>query len=294
MSSTRQQSVRRGFTLMEMMISIGLVTVLMAGLYSAMDFCFNLQLDSHDGIERVQIARTVLRQMTRDVQSVVFKKPEKTEESSDTSQDQSTEDEDTSGTSEPVDSMTQSTDGLVGTETELLLYINRPDRSLNYVDAQTLTSLADRSGDLMVVRYFLAQKGGAGLSSKIADRESPGSDSGPAGLVRMTGDLYGISMSLQENEEDAQIAAAQLWAREVAGITFQYFDGTQWQTEWDSKKLSSLPQAIEIVLTLRTAPADDPEEKKAAENDLYKLGETTHRMVVHLPVAPPFVAETAQ
>jgi hypothetical protein len=182
----------------------------------------------------------------------------------------------------------------VGTETELLLYINRPDRSLNYVDAQTLTSLADRSGDLMVVRYFLAQKGGGGLSSKIADRESPGSDSGPAGLVRMTGDLYGISMSLQEDEEDAQIAAAQLWAREVAGITFQYFDGTQWQTEWDSKKLSSLPQAIEIVLKLRTAPADSPEEKQADENDLYKLGETTHRMVVHLPVAPPFVAETAQ
>jgi type II secretory pathway component PulJ len=37
----------------------------------------------------------------------------------------------------------------------------------------------------------------------------------------------------------------------VCGITMRYFDGTTWQTTWDSSALSVIPQAIEIALAVR-------------------------------------------
>lgn len=374
--------INRGFTLIETMIAIGLMTMLMAGLYSALNIYYKLRTDSHDEIERMQIARTLLRQMSRDVQSVVFEEQkaaeeESTDSSSSSSSGSSSSGSGTSGTSttgssssgsssgsgttggstsgsgaaggsgsgstgtssgsgstgsgssgsgtsgsgttgtstagtsttgsssststtsstettataDPAASMLAYTNGLVGTATDLLLYVNRPDRDLNYISSQELSAFSDRSGDLMIVRYFVAESGAGGLASEIADREGLGGDSGPVGLVRMTGDLYGLSVAINESEEQSQISAAQVQCREVSQIRFQYFDGSQWLQEWDSTQLNMMPQAVEITLTLRTRlPADSLNEDTA---DPYRLGETTHRMVVNLPVAKPFVAETA-
>ncbi len=295
----RTESRRYGFTLIETMIAIGLMTLLMAGLYSAMTMYLNLQLDSHDEIERLQIARTLLRQMSRDVQSVVFEEQKSIDDSSSggsssTSGSSGTGLSDsgsTAGAVEPAEVMTAYTNGLVGSETDLLLYISRPDRDLRYVSSQELKSFADRSGDLMIVRYFVAQKGGGGLASSVADAEGMSARSGDSGLVRMTGDLYGLSMAIDEDDDQGQASAATVVAREVVQIRFQYFDGSQWQPEWDSTSLNMLPQAVEITLTLRTAASTDPTAPET--QDKFALGETTHRMVVNLPVAKPFVSETS-
>ncbi|MGV2340853.1 MAG UNVERIFIED_CONTAM: prepilin-type N-terminal cleavage/methylation domain-containing protein [Planctomycetaceae bacterium] len=67
---------RSGYTLVELMIAVGLSAILMAALYKSMDIYLSLQLDSHEEISRQQVARAVLRQMTRDIQSVVFTKQE--------------------------------------------------------------------------------------------------------------------------------------------------------------------------------------------------------------------------
>ena len=67
---------RSGYTLLELMIAVGLSAILMASLYKAMDIYLSLQLDSHEEISRQQVARAVLRQLTRDIQSVVFTKQE--------------------------------------------------------------------------------------------------------------------------------------------------------------------------------------------------------------------------
>ena len=282
---------RTGFTLLETIIAVGLMTLLMAGIYSAMSIYYDLRMDSYDEIERVQIARTLLRQISRDVQSVVFQA-----EDSVTDDSSSDTDEDVDDTAvvavDPELSMTMYTKGIVGTETDLLLYISRPDRDLNYVSSQELLSFSDRSGDLMIVRYFVAESGAGGLAARIADQYSTGSDNGTVGLVRMTGDLYGLSMAIQNNEEDSLISAAQVQAPEVSMIRFQYFDGTTWQTEWDSTQLNSMPAAIEVVLTLVTPNSADP-QSLADTDDIYELGETSHRMVINVPVAEPFVAEAS-
>jgi len=307
---------------MELMIAVGLSAILMAALYKAMDIYLSLQLDSHEEISRQQVARAVLRQITRDIQSVVFTKQEvlPEEEETDilgigitgsgtsglsgegtsglggggTSSGGSTSDLDGNayGTStiDPETVSTTYTSGLVGTSTDLQLFISRPDRNLAYVSAQELTSPDQRTGDLLLVRYLVASKLGSGLGSMIADREAAGITDGALGLARVEGDLYGLSTAVQTSEDMPQLSAAKLVAREVSALTFRYYDGGQWLEEWDSTARNELPKAIEITITLRD---ELPTESLLSDDEQtpYALPETTHRMVVPLPTAEPFVME---
>ena len=314
---------RSGYTLLELMIAVGLSAILMASLYKAMDIYLSLQLDSHEEISRQQVARAVLRQLTRDIQSVVFTKQEALPEeeetdilglglsgggtsglsgdgmsglngsgSSGSSSSTSELDGNSYGTStiDPETVSTTYTSGLVGTSSDLQLFISRPDRNLAYVSAQELTSPEQRTGDLLLVRYLLASKLGSGLGSMIADREAPGNTDGPIGLARVEGDLYGLSTAVETAEDMPQLSAAKLIAREVSSVTFRYFDGGQWLEEWDSTARNELPKAIEIVITLRD---EQPTESLLSSDEPtpYAFPETTHRMVVPLPTAEPFVME---
>ncbi len=331
----RHATRRAGFTLLELLIAIGLTSILMVALFSAMDIYFKLQLDGHEEITRQQISRTLLRQMTRDIESVVFVKKQTVDDEEDSSDSgagtnsgagttggsstspsgaSSTEsptggstETDASGTTSGVSSgagktgtpaltsstadsdttaaMLTYTSGLVGSARDLLLYVSRPDRTLSYVDAQSLTSTKERTGDLMIIRYLVADTGGGGVSSTIA-RRFAGTESGPIGLVRITGDLYGMSTAVEAGEDENFMSVDKIDAKEVSQVAFRYFDGAAWQETWDSGIQNGLPAAIEIILTLRNTESSD-------EFDPYALDETKHRMVVALPLAEPFIAETA-
>lgn len=287
---------RSAFTLLELLLAVGLTSILMVSLFSALSISFDLQLDSHEEITRQQIARSLLRQMTRDIQSVVFVKKTLMDEEEEEEKKSETAvlDGNSYGESavDPETVMTAYTNGLVGNATDLQLFVSRPDRNLSYVIAQDLKSGTERTSDLLIIRYLIADQGAGGLASAIADREAPESQSGPVGLVRMSGDLFGLSAAVETDEEYPQLAASKLQAKEVSGIQFRYFDGINWQEQWDSTALNELPKAVEIVLTLR-----DEETGGAAfasdDVDPYAMPETTHRMVVPIPVAEPFVSETA-
>ena len=341
-----------GFTLLELLIAIGLTSILMVALFSAMDIYFRLQLDSHEEITRLQISRTLLRQMTRDVQSVVFVKKQTVDDETDSSDSGAgssggagttggssastggtgstggtTGGASTTGGSNTIGesntsgganasgsssgtgqtggtaSTTQTTDsdttaamltytsGLVGSENDLLLYVSRPDSKLSYVDAQSLTSTDERTGDLMIVRYFVADTSAGGLSGSIAKRLA-GTKTGPLGLVRITGDLFGMSSAVQSGKEEEFTSVDSIDAAEVSHLEFRYYDGTDWQETWDSTIQNGLPVAIEIIMTLRN-PDSEGDRFSAETPDPYALGETQHRMVVALPLAEPFVTETA-
>jgi hypothetical protein len=186
--------------------------------------------------------------------------------------------------------MTTYTNGLVGTSDDLLLYVSRPDKDLSYVAAQSLTSLKERSSDMMIVRYLVADTGASGLSGEVADRFANGQD-GPVGLIRITGDMFGLSTAIETGKDEDEPLVDSVLAPEVSRITFRYFDGVEWMENWDSTQLNRMPTAIEIVLTLRNSrPAGG--ELDEDENP-FALGDSTHRMVVPVPVAEPFVAESA-
>ena len=337
---------RSGFTLLELLIAVGLTSLLMISLFSALQIYFDLQMDSHEEITRQQVARTLLRQITRDVQSVVFVKKTVTDDETDISNSSSTSSStgssvgsnsgstgsgSTSGsgntgasgssgssasgssssgtitssgsgsldgnlygssTIDPETVLTTYTNGLIGSSTDLQLFVSRPDRTLSYVTAQELASTSDRTSDLMIVRYFMADSGGGGLSAKVAERESLGNNSGAIGLAKMQGDLYGLSTAMETSEELPQLNASVLLAKEVSVLTFRYYDGVNWQESWDSNALNEMPKAVEITLRLRN-PEEAADALAEEEDDLYAVPETTHRMVVPIPVAEPFVTESA-
>ncbi|MGB0740658.1 MAG: type II secretion system protein GspJ [Planctomycetaceae bacterium] len=279
-----------GFTLFEVLIAVGLTSLLMVALYSAMNIYFELQLDSHEEISRQQVARAVLRQITRDVQSVVFTEQELLEDEEEAEPD--VLDGNAYGESliDPETVSTTYSSGLVGTLTDLQLFISRPDPQLGYVAAQELDSLEQRAGELMLVRYLLADSGSGGLAGMVADRESRGSDRGPVGLVRMAGDLYGLSRSFESTQDEPQLAASRLLAPEVTALQFRYFDGIDWMEEWDSTELNALPRAIEVVVRLRNT-GDSGDIVDDDSEDEYALPETSHRAVIPLPLSIPVPSE---
>ncbi len=333
----RRMKAPKGFTLLELLISIGLTAILMVALFSAMNIYLRLQVDSHEEITRHQVSRSLLRQITRDIQSVVFIKKKATDDSttstsgkSSTSTGSGSTGSGTSGgssatggtdqtggpsqsggtgqtggssmsggtgsTSNADDSGTTAamltyTNGIVGTANDLLLYVSNPDKSLSYVDAQSLTSTDERTGDLMIVRYLVADTAGGGLSGSIA-KKLGGSRTGPIGLVRITGDLFGMSSAVQSGKEEEFTSVDAVEAKEVSKIVFQYYDGTQWQETWDSTELMALPKAIEIVITLHQ-PAANEDLSSTDTPDPYAFGETKHRMVVAVPLAESLTEETA-
>ena len=80
---------------------------------------------------------------------------------------------------------------------------------------------------------------------------------------------------------------SELVASEVADIQFRYFDGENWQSQWDSEENGGFPTAIEFILVI------DPTRSTSGADYLYNGFDSAvmeqYRSVVHLPAAelPP-------
>lgn len=269
-----------GFTLIEVLLAVGLTSLLMAAMYSALNVYWTTAADSYDEIQRVQIARALLRDIARDIKSVTFTEQETMD----------SEEEESEASVDADTAMSSYDNGLFGTEKDLVLYISRPARGSDYIDRQEVIDPKDRSSDALIVRYFQAESGAGGLAGAMAD-DDQGSMSADdvIGLARMTGDLAGLSLAISMDDIEQQKQASQVIAREVSDLNLRYWDGLEWAVEWDSNVSNTMPQAIEIVLKLRTLV--DPDDDRNPEEIPGWLPETEHRLVVPVPVARPYVGE---
>lgn len=278
-------TARHGFTILEVTLAIGLTTLLMSAIYAAMSIYWTTATESYDEVERAQIARAILRDMARDIRSCTFVEK-------DTMNDEDAEDDEFEESMNPEDALAVYTDGLFGTDRDLVLYINRPDRDAQYVSAQEFTLPTDRSSDSIIVRYLLAEEGGGGLSGQVAgDSGIDHVDDPVKGLARMEGDLTGLSNAIAVGDLNMQLLASKLIAAEVGSLRFEYFDGVDYVEEWDSTVQNAMPNAIVIELTLRTLP--DGNAKESQEDKPGYLPPTVHRLVVPVMVSKPYVGEAA-
>jgi len=191
-------------------------------------------------------------------------------------------------------STTTTTVGLYGSASELRMDVSRLPRVDQYeallagggVDAVAIPS------DVKTVTYFLRSE----VSADAAD--TPLSSSLP-----VEGTLTGRGRGLMRREVDRATSAwadqsgsattaaptdqARLLAEEVVGLSFQYFDGIQWLTDWDSDQIGGLPLAVEIILIMDDADPDAAESPLAADTttDGSVPTERTYRLVVHIPTA---------
>lgn len=303
---------RSAFTLLEVLVALGLSLVLLSAVFASLSLYWKYSTAGKDEIERLQIARALLRQIEIDLRSVVFQAPTSSTPSASSSSSSSAGASSSSGgtsgsgssgsgsstgattsgssssssttasTTTPDSALTTTTSGLFGNSNTIMMHVSRPSRTETYAAFADNRAAGGRMSDLQSVAYFVGGQGGGALAGAVA---SPG-------LARMAGDRLLMQTADQQGNAALMAANTQVLAPEVQSITFYYFDGTTWLSAWDSTSLNGLPKAVEIVLELAPAPG------AAAKPPLATVATTAeessvYRVVVVLPAGKPTIT-TAQ
>ncbi len=167
--------------------------------------------------------------------------------------------------------------GLVGDANFIMLDISRLPRIDQYHPLiQTAQDAVTTGSDIKQVVYYVAAVGGqTGANNVLVDE----SNVNRRGLFRDEIDRA-VAFYQGGTNPGTPKDYSQLIATEVVQIQFRYFDGTDWQSQWDSTENAGFPSAVEINIVVDTSPLADP--TNAYQND----GRfENYRSVVHLPLA---------
>lgn len=265
---------RSGFTLIEVLIALGLSVMLISAIYASVDLYYRYQTLGRAEIRGQQLMRSLTRMMARDIGSVIQQMPEpvavtdSSGQAADAAGATSSTSNSTSSSNSSAslpsgssfDSMAQGGNaqnsssgtassfmglvdaglpvvfGVVGTEELLHLTVSLPSRDLNYRPLAESASPYDRSGDLLIVTFGLTTIDSLSMTllQKNLKTTRPG-----VGLGRRTRDLYSPVAT------DEVLEPQHLIAPEVTELRFRYFDSGEWLDSWDSITMGRLPRAIE-------------------------------------------------
>jgi len=279
-----------GFTLLEVLLALGLSLILLVAVYGALDLFYRYSRIGQEEMERSQVARALLNRMAVDIRSVIYKSDQQ-EEDQEGNSDSVTVEEDsiTVEVIDPAESYAAESVGVFGNAETLVLHISRPRLDQMYASDDG-TSIG--SSDLQSVSYFLAgSEGSSSLQELVALQASNDSTASPGdmtGLARMQGDRLAMNLADEQGDLESMAAQTQLLAEEVESLQFQYFDGLEWVDEWDSVAFESLPLAISITLGFR--PPD--ESVSLLFSGAVSPSTDVYRLLVALPIAEPVEEET--
>jgi type II secretory pathway component PulJ len=306
----RHRRRQSAVTLLELLLALALTGLVMILITTAIEL--NLRsLDSRrSDVERAQLARAVLRHIAADLKNAVLYEP------IDVSGVPEIGFEGLEGGIDALlgDSMTDlfgSTDlglgsttannldiagslgptsvpGLFGNQFELQVDISRLPRVDQYqqVFAGAAGAPADIPSDVKTVAYFIQfESADIGLAPPGAASEDAG------GLTRREWDRAVTAWAARNGGLDASAGLGQILAPEVNHLEFRYFDGMQWNSEWDSEQMGGLPVAVEITIGIDPTYGLDPASTDFAKLEYagIDLTEYTYRLVVRLPTARPAI-----
>ncbi len=172
--------------------------------------------------------------------------------------------------------------GLYGNSAEILIDISRLPRIDQYspVMAAGKQEAVSLPTDVKTVSYF--------VSDQTLETNLPaiGIDQSPrGGLYRRQLDRAVGSFAFDIAGSMASVAETKLIATEIVEIRFQYFDGEDWQADWDSDQQNGFPLAIEIIVIVdsrrNTGSATEPLNNLEFDQDYMQI----YRSVVNLPIA---------
>jgi hypothetical protein len=315
MQRVRSTAVSRtAFTLVEILVALGLTLLLISVVYMALDLHYQVSTAGRGAATKAQLERAILQRIEADLRSVVFQLPEaSTPEGEAADEDplgsassssstpaagaNSTEAAPleisfgSSGSSDDADAAAGSySGGIIGDSQSLMLYVSRPSKE-GYA-----------TSDLRSVSYFIAERGAEGLRGAMADRvpeqriDDPDHDpryDHLVGLSRLDGDKMQLEFADEEQNSDEVLAQqTELLAPEVVSLQFRYFDGLDWYDEWDSQAAGSLPAAVEVTLGfVYEAPAVMGRRPGVSTERTRTIG--YRRYVVRLPLAAPSMSDSA-
>ena len=168
--------------------------------------------------------------------------------------------------------------GLVGDSNYIWLDISRLPRIDQYHPLiQTAQDAVTTGSDIKQVVYYVASASGRNNSNDILADES---SANRQGLFRDEIDravaFYQGSFTPGTPKDYSQLVAT-----EVVQVQFRYFDGTDWQDQWDSVENEGFPSAVEINILVDSNPQDDPTGSNNRNDGRFER----YRSVVHLPLA---------
>jgi len=265
---TPASGLRSGFTLLEVLIALGLSVLLIFSIYAAITMSYRYNVAGRGEIAGQQLIRGINHRFQEDLNSVQFAIPQAAPATSTASAAEETTASD-SGFSSSLSSSASSTGGatellpmlsfdgmsefglpgmfgLIGRSDMLHICTAIPSRDQGYWSPADRESGAERISDLQVISYGLITLDAVTLAviEKELDAIRP-----DQGLGRRTRDFFA------ESAVDETLSMEDLFAIEVVEITFQYFDGTNWVSDWDSSITGRLPKAVEVTFGIWSAPA---------------------------------------
>lgn len=249
-----RHNTARGLTLLEVIISISLITMLMSALLTFFWQSVELREQAARVADRTELARQVLGRLATELRSCV-------------------------GLEEigfPVEQQ------LVGDRRSItFLTVTLPDKQL-YQFFGEFDDLPPGQHDLRELSYEL-----------WIDPDDTTEDGEPlvGGIIRT--EKKTLNQFLIDEEDPLQLRR-DLWSHELGYLEFRYFDGVEWSTTWEVAEGNSLPQAIQITVgfdSLTQHELDDEDlSQYPIDNPDYALGDDLehpdrYSVIVRLPAA---------
>ncbi len=323
MTGTTNAAVRRGLTLLELMLALSLSTVILVVVGMAIDLNLRALDSRRTVVEDAQLARALLTLIANDLRGAIEKSSVDFSSVAALASDSIPEGMDLEGidlegledaagamgldtsalndvASTPSEDIASSTTpppepGLYGNQYELLVdtsRLPRVDQFQRMLSADSQLKLDDIPSDVKTVAYYVVTATSGGLTPPT--QLNGAEDTPQYGLARRVLDRAVTLRASESSSANSLQQSAEIIAPEVVGIEFQYFDGAEWQTEWDSSEQGGLPVAVRILLAINSVQAN------ASQTDLSTLGtsfsnvETPHliySLVVRIPIARPTAEE---
>jgi type II secretory pathway pseudopilin PulG len=274
--------LRSGFTLMEVMLSLALCIVI-AGLLAAATqmYLMNIEVE-RDELTRARAARAVLQVMAFDLRAAVQYK-----EIDEGALDQAIESADAllGGGEEEAgatanESYVVEQPGLRGGVNSISFDISRlprRDQFLPVVDAKTGQVISIPS-EILNINYMVGEV----QENNRAAGGRPEEQGPRVGLLRME---YDRAAKRYADQGGGSVPGFEMMAEEVKNMTFRYFDGSNWQQEWDSNTMRTLPVAIEITLLVDPRSQEFRQQQQQVGDREVAFAYQEYRTVVHLPIA---------
>ena len=314
--------LRAAYTLLEVLLALALSVIVFGAIAMAIKIHLVALAQQQTTIERKQIARSVLEMMANDLRAAIQYKaadysglenllatrqlatgpsmadptsamdPAATAEdltseleaaAAGATEDESEDESEEESAEEPevIDEEEVSfRPTMIGNERVLMIDISRLPRVDQYNPLiASAEALLQSPSDVKSIAYFYSSATG-GVESEVDFQEAAAT----GGLYRREVDRAVASFMGDIGLVTQPDAQSKLLASEIAQISFRYFDGNDWQSDWDSEENDGFPPAIEISIVLDPARISK-DNTTYAYNGFDRETMQVYRSVVHLPVA---------
>ena len=106
------------------------------------------------------------------------------------------------------------------------------------------------------------------------------------GVARMAGSPMDLSLAEDPSDAPAMVSEARMIAEEIESLQFEYHDGYEWLSEWDSQAEERLPNAVGIKIRFRDEEYDEQSITRQTASELTR----EFNIVVPIGASNPFEA----